>query len=434
MRALLDRPAPTRLDVLALAVLTILLGPYLVFGPRATAPYLVGLAVFGGMAALRQRRRLPFAGAATAAVMAAFIGFAALSVGWTPAPQRAGHRLLDLVLMLGAPFVVLALIRAADADACDRLSRSARIAVVLGILALLVELAFDQPVYRLIRGIAAGEPIGDDKINRPAALFALLIWPLAFELHRHSRAIALAVPPGYVVVMVFAPSQSALLGSIAGLAVLALSRLTRRGAYGLLAAGLIVGFVGMPMLADGLHRAGWTEADWLPRTAQHRVEIWDFAAERAMERPLFGHGLAASAAIDNRDAVSGFDRPDATVIPLHPHNLFLQVWLELGLVGVVLVAAAGLLILGALRALTPLGQRYGLALFGAALAMQYVSYGAWQAWWMAGIALAGLWVVLTDRVSAGADASTAPSSNTEDPTDDAGRPAGQSSTSSSAPH
>ena len=402
MHAPPDRPAPTRLDVLALGGLTILFGPYLVFGVRATAPFLVGLAVFGGIATLRQGRRLPVAGAATAAVLAALVAYAAISMAWTPEPvrPRAAHRVLDLSLMFGAPFVVLAMVRAADVGTCEWLGRCARIATGLGILVLFVELALNQPMYRLFNGLTALDEVGEDKINRPAVLFALMIWPLAYDLLRHNRALALVVPVLYAAAAAAGSSQSALLGTVAGLAVLALSRLTRRGTYGLLAVAVVVGFVGMPVAADVMHRAGWAEADWLPRTARHRVEIWDFAATRAQERPLFGHGLSSSGGIDNRDAVSSFDAPGADVIPLHPHNLFLQVWLELGLVGVLLVGAACLMILRALRTLTPLGQRYGLALYGTALAMQYVSYDAWEAWVLSGISLAGIWVVLTDRISA----------------------------------
>ena len=71
-------------------------------------------------------------------------------------------------------------------------------------------------------------------------------------------------------------------------------------------------------------------------------------------------------------------------MPLHPHNLALQIWLELGFPGVVLL---GILLLLPLR-LTRAGfDREASAIacgqFAAAFIISSFSYGAWQSWWLA---------------------------------------------------
>jgi O-antigen ligase len=76
-----------------------------------------------------------------------------------------------------------------------------------------------------------------------------------------------------------------------------------------------------------------------------------------------------------------FAEPHVQILPLHPHNAALQVWLELGAVGAALAAAlAWLLGVAAARATCPAAAAGALA-SGAVTAM--LSFGAWQAWWIA---------------------------------------------------
>ncbi|MGE0533281.1 MAG: O-antigen ligase domain-containing protein, partial [Hyphomonadaceae bacterium] len=75
------------------------------------------------------------------------------------------------------------------------------------------------------------------------------------------------------------------------------------------------------------------------------------------------------------------------LLPLHPHNLSLQLWLETGVIGAALVAAA--LIWGAVRSARRSLARVDAAALAGALAagalIAHFSYGAWQEWWVATI-------------------------------------------------
>jgi O-antigen ligase len=126
----------------------------------------------------------------------------------------------------------------------------------------------------------------------------------------------------------------------------------------------------------------------LPSSWSHRIVIWQFAAERIFERPVLGWGLDASRSIPGgRAAVPWQMDPDPNdkgnrvsvvqLMPLHPHSIALQLWLELGLLGA--AALASLAYLLARRA----GDDAGLAaLVFAGAAICHVSYGAWQTWWL----------------------------------------------------
>ena len=122
-------------------------------------------------------------------------------------------------------------------------------------------------------------------------------------------------------------------------------------------------------------------------SALHRLHIWEFTAERIAEAPILGWGMDASRRIPGGDTkLAG----GGNVMSVHPHNASLQIWLELGAIGAVLAAMA----LAALfwRAST-LKERYQRAaaagLLVSALALAHLSFGIWQTWWMAALALNG---------------------------------------------
>ncbi len=132
----------------------------------------------------------------------------------------------------------------------------------------------------------------------------------------------------------------------------------------------------------------------LPMSWDHRLRMWDYTLQRVAERPLLGHGLDASRAMqDGFTTRIGVDIP---YISLHPHNVGLQAWLELGAIGALLMAAAlglGIALAGRLAN----GSRARLAaLSGLFMGMSVggaVTVGAWQYWWWGLIVMAALLVV-----------------------------------------
>lgn len=134
----------------------------------------------------------------------------------------------------------------------------------------------------------------------------------------------------------------------------------------------------------------------------HRTFIWDFTIARIKERPTLGWGLDASRRMpggDDEVTVSGFNKASqpgsgrvemtGQVMPLHPHNGALQIWLELGGLGAAL--AAGLILLAAecLRKLrlSRAAAAACAASFAAGFIVALVSYGIWQGWWLSALFL-----------------------------------------------
>jgi O-antigen ligase len=150
----------------------------------------------------------------------------------------------------------------------------------------------------------------------------------------------------------------------------------------------------LPSLAD--HPFVREHAEAFKNSFGHRLYIWDFAGKRIAERPLLGWGLDAARAIPGgRDEI----KPGRQLMPLHPHDAALQVWLELGLPGAAL-AAALLFWLWCRLATAAWPRLYAAACGGsltAAGAVLSAGGGVWQEWWLATLAFAAFAILAMAR-------------------------------------
>jgi len=218
-------------------------------------------------------------------------------------------------------------------------------------------------------------------------VLAVLTWPWLAALPGRFRWLAPAPFLAVAAVSLLLREAAPLTGLVAGAV-----------AYGLVFAA---GRRGMVVL-EALHAAVWLGAPLAVRLAERtldfgrlsaamksswsvRLGIWRFAADRAAEHPLRGWGM---------DAARAFGDP----IPLHPHDWPLQVWLELGLPGALLIT---ILWLGVMRrvAVQPgrTQQAAGAGAMTAYLAIGAVSFGLWQPWWLAVGVLAALGLIVAAR-------------------------------------
>jgi hypothetical protein len=191
----------------------------------------------------------------------------------------------------------------------------------------------------------------------------------------------------------------------AAAAALAAPAFVRRALPAALALAVLAGPPVLEQVSKAAVRAGM-----LSLSGVHRTVIWDYAAERAAERPLAGFGMDAA-----RSLPGGRDRPEAARldrlgvtgalreffvsappgigerIPLHTHSMPLQVRLELGFVGLGLLA---LFAFSAGRAAAALPGRAalaaGTAVAASAAVVSLLSYGVWQHWWWVAVALAAV--------------------------------------------
>jgi O-antigen ligase len=330
-------------------------------------------------------------GAAAWAALALF-GWAAVTALWAPDPLRA----LGTALQIGG-FVALGAaaaraMAAEDPAAKRRLVLAATGGLVAGLALAALDAVTGNAVRAAVRGLRE-VPVTLGFGLKPAASAMGLWLPLvaAAGLARWLRGLVLAAG---AVVLVLLPGEAAKLavvaGGLAGGAALLAPRWTPR----LLGGFLAIAILAMPAVLGPLLAAG-LPADCIAPSAAHRLLIWDFVTDRIAERPLRGWGMEASRDIPGHldspspEALQRFHLtgpgaalwlPTAKLLPLHPHNGALQLWLELGLPGALLGAALALL-LGGAAARSP-RPAVATAVLAAASVTAMLSFGAWQEWWV----------------------------------------------------
>lgn len=367
----------------------------------------------------RVHRALPWPRRGPIALAAlALFGWCLLSAAWAIEPVRAADSAArQLILVLLAAMAARAV--AEDAPENRRIIGPCLvIGLALGTAIGLFDMVSGHAFRAAVRGLQEAPPTLAFGL-KPAASVLVTLGPLALLVAPLSRVWRAAVAAAAVGAAFLLPSESAKLAAVvavlAWIAAAGLPRLAPRG----IAVALAALMLATPLLIVGTLAYAPHIASRLPPSAAHRVVIWDFTVERIAERPLFGWGMEASRAVPG-----GRDRPEAErferlgldspirldwfaatraqLLPLHPHNGPLQVWLELGAVGAV-AAAALALALG--LAAASIGAP-AVAVFVAAAVVGQLSYGVWQAWWIAAqllvpVALAGILPPQATRSPAG---------------------------------
>jgi O-antigen ligase len=318
--------------------------------------------------------------------------WAALSAAWAIDPARALSTALLLCgfMVLGAAAARAAAV--ASAAGRTRLLRWGSLGLAIGLAAATLDAWTGNALRAAVRGLETVPPTLAFGLKPAASLMAL--WLPLVAAAPLPRPVRICLLGGGALALLALPGEAAKLAVLAGGIAAAVAAVLPRQAPRLLAAtlaGMILltpALLG-PVLTRGIAAAGW------PASAAHRLLIWDFAIARIAERPLFGWGMEASRTVPGRD-----DRPEtallarfdlagpeveawlrqAPLMPLHPHNGALQLWLELGLLG----AALGAL-LAALLALRCGGGRHpavGCAMLASAGVTGMLSFGLWQEWWI----------------------------------------------------
>lgn len=221
-----------------------------------------------------------------------------------------------------------------------------------------------------------------------AALMTLAVFPIAaFLIALHHRLVAGALIALVLWVCYAVYAQAAFLAIIAGFLVFLLCQLCPLGGiYGGIIGSVFL-ILGTPFIKFYLLSTSFWSA-YLPESSSlyQRFLIWDFAIDRIFEKPLFGWGWGVSQFIPGA-SIKALD--DMAFIPLHPHNNSIQIWLELGGIGALLLAILVALLFWQLhrQAQHRLYVATYTALLTAILIINSSSYSMWHMWWISWMGL-----------------------------------------------
>ncbi len=383
---------PARRQQRAVAALFLMVPAAGVAGGLALAPL---LALFGAVGApWTKPRKLPW----LPLIVLAAASWAALSILWSPAPRPEQALKILAIAAAGSAFVA----GAAGLGASARpMARAALVAGVL-VLALLlgIEALFDMPLTRTAQ---PGAPTGLIERNpgRGVLLLELFGFAALAALRNYPRGLRWGLGLALLAAMAVLSRQFAMDANAAaaelGLAAFALGYAAPRLAPRLIGFALAGWMLAAPWALLALTQFTEALALRLPASWGMRVHIWNYAAARIAEKPLFGWGLDASRTFGAEQRLGDLRFP---AIPLHPHNFSVQIWLETGAVGA-LVFAAAIAAAGMAAARAIGAQRAPAAAAAASFAIigfaWNVSYGAWQEWFMATPFIAAAAMLLARR-------------------------------------
>jgi O-antigen ligase len=278
----------------------------------------------------------------------ALLAWAFVSAIWAPDSLRA----LDTALRLAAMTTLAGLAATAAAESPEpRLVRWAALGLALGLAAALFDDATNHALRAAVRGIAEPPPALAFGLKNAVSVLGLLA-PLALGHAALPGWARLGLAAGLIVVAWLLPGESARLAALAGLAATAVALWLPRWTGPALGIGAALLLLLAPLLVRWGF-AGGLDASALPFSASHRLLIWDFTTSRILQSPLIGWGMESARAIPGGAGAPAaallerFGLLAATeqfntvqIMPLHPHNAALQVWLELGLVGAALAAGS----------------------------------------------------------------------------------------------
>ncbi len=127
----------------------------------------------------------------------------------------------------------------------------------------------------------------------------------------------------------------------------------------------------------------------LPDSAIHRLFIWDYSMKKStesLESLTLGFGFNSSKELGNSESETiKYKNYDWRKLPIHPHNLLVQIILELGLVGFLIY---NIFIYKFIRQIIISFNKnnnllsFALAGFANYYFVAMISFGIWQFWWV----------------------------------------------------
>lgn len=314
--------------------------------------------------------------------LALFLAVAAVSLSWTP--NRGAAAVDWCVVVLFVALGVLAYAARPDVRPADM---GLAIAAGMAPAAILIVVEMNNEVW-LRR--ALGGKHDASKMNQAAIMMALWLWPtLRIVVDRWGRLAAVGLFLASAIGVFSSHSETARLGLTLSIIAFAACRLGWRSLPAWLAAGLAVVVLVQPLLMAAMRELlPYVQGIKAGHPAE-RITIWVSFAHAVRLSPWIGWGFDSSGTLGFGPTLYQFPLDLWTGIrDSHPHDMVLQVWVEMGVLGALplaWLAARTALLAGRLPwpRLSPLAVGSLVTIPVVAL----VGYGAWQAWWIAILAV-----------------------------------------------
>jgi len=292
-------------------------------------------------------------------------------------------------------------------------------AIIIQFIGVVVTALFMPQILRLLAPFS--DPVSEmpQNLMRNANAFAMLL-PILLawlwfgqDTAPRGKLIAVAVAIMTVIALAQTGTQSAMFGVILMVLCMAVVRFAPQNGFKIIFSTLAFYIVSAPALI------GWGVTQLrvsgipLPKSFFSRTYSWELVGSKIGDAPMVGHGPEASQIWRDTfgdhpewlsDAATRYGDAYAweiyRVVPIHPHNMPLQVWAETGMVGAILAAVFLFLVGWRIKAPQEWSRTalYAAAgLIGMCTAICSFAYSMWNEAYWASVVLAAALVLLISR-------------------------------------
>lgn len=301
---------------------------------------------------------------------------------------------LSVILPLGGLFLFA--LKNSDLKLSLKYLDGLLIACALASTFLIIELLLNYPIYHFSRNTTISDNFSTAVYNRGIVTIVFLSL-IAFFLHPQKFRVLTAICFAPIVIALFmAQSQSAQLIFFFILAFYFLFPWRFKVFWILLVGGILTAMLAMPFVVSYAFEnlPGFFDEVYFFKEGYvgPRLEIWDYISQKIMDSPWIGHGLEFT---KTYDAFNNPGRYTSNTSVLHPHNFILQIWIELGLVGILM--AASLLSFAVYKIYNINNfqlKKITLSVLVGFLVVSSFSHGTWQSWWIGLMFISAGWIIL----------------------------------------
>ena len=248
-------------------------------------------------------------------------------------------------------------------------------------------LLFEKTSDHFLLETVLGKDVLSHKLNRSYVVFSFFSVPVLFLVKSMTLdkvkklALTALVLLSSITALYYAESQTAQLCFLVGAGFLYLYPANNKIIFKTLSGLILISIFVMPFLIKPLKTAIPEEIllDGILKQASiiHRLEVWEHAASKAINSPLYGNGIEALRFMKS-DEYMVHQKADSV---LHAHNAALQIWLEFGVIGILLALIFVFYVLRNIQKQTdPAIRQFYMASFMTCLSCALTGYGFWQGW------------------------------------------------------
>lgn len=217
-------------------------------------------------------------------------------------------------------------------------------------------------------------------LDRGVVFLSILAWIIIGHLiTKGQKLAAFGIYVAVTYLLYLSDSLAGFVGFILAICAYAILRATKMRLGLLMRLCFAIYILAMPIISYKQNPLELSNNYPFPDSAKHRLFIWNFVAHKAADHPIIGNGFASSKFIATENDVIDYGQYKWCLLPLHPHNNVMQIFLETGVVGLLFFM---LIVDKILKWTISNDSPLAAACFINYFVVGMISFGIWQSWWV----------------------------------------------------